>query len=168
MSIERLKSSLQSWIYPIARVMTYIASVTLFFMMLLTITDVILRKTVSKSILGTVEMTEFMMVILVFFTLAQTEILDGHVKVDLVISRFSARAQAFVDIVTQFTCFLLFGLFTWSVLVYSAEMKASGEVSQDLWLPIYPFLYVVAAGCALLSITLFIKFLIALMRTAES
>ena len=136
--------------------------------MILTITDVILRKTVSKSILGTVEVTEFMMVILVFFTLAQTEILDGHVKVDLVISRFSARAQAFVDMVTQFTCFLLFGLFTWSVLVYSAEMKASGEVSQDLWLPIYPFLYVVAAGCSLLSITLFIKFLIALMRTAES
>ena len=167
MRIERLNSSLQSWIYPLSRVTNYIASVTLFFMMLLTITDVILRKTVSKSILGTVEVTEFMMVILVFFTLAQTEILDGHVKVDLVISRFSARAQAFVDMVTQFTCFLLFVLFTWSVLVYSAEMKASGEVSQDLWLPIYPFIYVVAVGCALLSLTLLIKFLIALMRTAE-
>ncbi|MBW2311518.1 MAG: TRAP transporter small permease [Deltaproteobacteria bacterium] len=168
MRIERLNNSIQSWIYPIARVTNHIASVTLFFMMLLTITDVILRKTISKSILGTVEVTEFMMVILVFFTLAQTEILDGHVKVDLIISRFSARVQAFVDMVTQFICFLLFVLFTWSVMVYAGEMKASGEVSQDLWLPIYPFIYVVAVGCALLSIALFIKFLIALMRTTES
>ena len=168
MRIERLNRSLQAWAYPISRVTNYIASVTLFFMMLLTIMDVVLRKMASKSILGTVEVTEFMMVVIVFFALAQTEILDGHVKVDLVISRFSARVQAFVDMVTQFTCFLLFGLFTWSVLVYAAGMKASCEVSQDLWIPIYPFIYVVAVGCALLSITLIVKFLIALMRTVES
>jgi TRAP-type C4-dicarboxylate transport system permease small subunit len=133
-------------------------------MMLLTIADVFLRKTFSKSILGTVEVTEFMMVILVFFALAQTEVLNGHVKVDLVMSRFGEHTQALVDTITQLVCFLLLGLFTWSALVYSGKMRASAEVSQDLWLPIYPFVYVVVAGCALLSLTLLIKFLIALVK----
>jgi TRAP-type C4-dicarboxylate transport system permease small subunit len=133
-------------------------------MMLLTIADVFLRKTFSKSILGTVEVTEFMMVILVFFALAQTEVLNGHVKVDLVMSRFGEHTQALVDTITQLVCFLLLGLFTWSALVYSGKMRASAEVSQDLWLPIYPFVYVVVAGCALLSLTLLIKFLMALVK----
>ena len=164
MKIEQLHRSLQSWVHPISKVMNHIASVTLFFMMLLTIADVFLRKTFSKSILGTVEVTEFMMVILVFFALAQTEVLNGHVKVDLVMSRFGEHTQALVDTITQLVCFLLLGLFTWSALVYSGKMRASAEVSQDLWLPIYPFVYVVVAGCALLSLTLLIKFLIALVK----
>jgi TRAP-type mannitol/chloroaromatic compound transport system permease small subunit len=109
-----------------------------------------------------------MMVVLVFFALAHTEVSNGHVRVDLIMSRFGERAQTLVDMITQFVCFLLFGLVTWSALVYSARMKASGEVSQDLWLPIYPFVYIVAVGCALLTLTLLIKFLMALIGRIKS
>jgi TRAP-type C4-dicarboxylate transport system permease small subunit len=168
MKIERLNQSLEAWIYPISRLMSWVASVILFSMMLLTITDVFLRKVFSRSILGTVELTEFMMVVLVFFALAHTEVSNGHVRVDLIMSRFGERAQTLVDMITQFVCFLLFGLVTWSALVYSARMKASGEVSQDLWLPIYPFVYIVAVGCALLTLTLLIKFLMALIGRIKS
>ena len=159
---------LESWVHPISKLMSRIASVILFLMMLLTIADVFLRKVFSKSILGTVELTEFMLVILIFFSLAQTEIMNGHVKVDLVVGRFSERAQRFVDMITQFICFLLSGLITWFTLIYSGKMRAVGEVSQDLWIPIYPFIYVVAAGCAILSFTLLIKFFMALIRGARA
>jgi len=164
MRIEQLNKGLQSWVHPVSRVANHVASVTLFLMMFLTIADVFLRKVFSRSILGTVELTEFMMVVLVFFALAHTEVLNGHVKVDLVMSRFGKRVQALADMSTQFVCFLLFGLVTWSALVHSARMRASGEVSQDLWLPIYPFVYVVAVGSGLLSLALLIKFLLALVK----
>lgn len=168
MKIERLNQSLEAWIYPISRLMSWVASVILFSMMLLTITDVFLRKVFSRSILGTVEVTEFMLVIVIFFALAHTEVLDGHVKVDLVISRFSGRIQGLVDMITQFACFLLSGLITWSTVVYSEKMRVSGEVSQDLWIPIYPFLYIVAVGCGILALTLLTKFFIALMNVMKS
>jgi len=168
MKIKQLYHSFESWVYPISKIVNRIASGVLFFMMLLTIADVFLRKVFSQSILGTVEVTEFMMVILLFFAVTQTEILDGHVKVDLIMSRFGERTQAMTDMITQFVCFLLFGLFTWSTLVYAAKMRASGEVSQDLWLPVYPFIYVVALGCALLAFSLLIKSFMALMRMGKS
>lgn len=168
MNIEWLSQSFEKWDHPISRMMSRIASVILFLMMLLTIADVFLRKVFSKSILGTVELTEFMLAILIFFSLAQTEIMNGHVKVDLVVGRFSERAQGFVDMITQFICFILSGLITWSTLIYSGKMRAVGEVSQDLWIPIYPFIYVVAAGCAILSFTLLIKFFMALIRVARA
>ncbi|MDB4444091.1 TRAP transporter small permease [bacterium] len=168
MKIEGLNKTLQGWVYPLSNIMDRIASVVLFFMMLLTIADVFLRKVFSKSIMGTVEVSEFMLVILIFFALAHTEVLNGHVKVDLVLSRFSERVQGLFDMITQFVCFLISGLITWSTLVYSGVMKESGEVTQDLWLPVFPFLYIVALGCAVLSLTLLIKFFMALMRTVKS
>ncbi|MFQ5841932.1 MAG: TRAP transporter small permease subunit, partial [Thermodesulfobacteriota bacterium] len=158
----------QSRIYPISKQLDRIASIILFFMMLLTIADVFLRKVFSKSILGTVEVTEFMMVIVVFFSLTQTEILNRHVKVDLLMSRLGQRTQGLIDMITQLVCFLLLGGITWSTLVYSAKMKAAGEVSQDLWIPVYPFVYIVAVGCALLSLILLVKFFIALIKTVKS
>jgi TRAP-type C4-dicarboxylate transport system permease small subunit len=167
MKIGQLQQGFESWIYPISKVTNRVASVALFCMMFLTIADVFLRKVFSRSILGTVEVTEFLMLILVFFALAQTEVLNGHVKVDLVMGRFSERTQAAVDMITQVICFLLFGLFTSSALVYSEKMREAAEVSQDLWLPLYPFVYVVVAGCAILSLALFIKFLMALAKIVK-
>jgi hypothetical protein len=57
MNIEPIIKGLESWIYPVSRLMSRIASAFLFLMMLLTVTDVFLRKVYSKSILGTVEVT---------------------------------------------------------------------------------------------------------------
>jgi len=165
---DRLVQILSAWVNPVAKCMNWVASVALFLMMLLTIADVFLRKVYSKSILGTVEVTEFMMVILVFFALAHAEVLKRHVKVDLVLSRFSQRVQAFIDTATQFVLFLFFGLITWSALVYAGTMRASGEVSQDLWIPIYPFVYIVAIGCSVLGIGLLINCLSALRKMVTS
>ena len=168
MKIQQLHHSVELWVNPISKIVNRIASGVLFFMMLLTIADVFLRKVFSSSILGTVEVSEFMLLILVFFALAQTEVLNGHVKVDLVMGRFSERSQAMVDAITQLACFSLFGLFTWSALVYSGKMREAAEVSQDLWLPIFPFVYVVAVGCALLSLVLLTKFFMALVKIIKS
>lgn len=148
--------------------MNRVASIILFLMMILTVTDVIGRKLFSHSVTGAVELTEFMLVILVFFSLARCEAKDGHVKVDLIMSQFGGRVQAAVDMVTQFVGFLLCGLITWSTVIYAGKMCASGEVSQDLWIPKYPFVYVVALGCGVLALTLLIKFLIALKKVGRS
>jgi TRAP-type C4-dicarboxylate transport system permease small subunit len=168
MSVDGFKLYLEKTIYPVSKVMGWVASAILVVMMLLTVTDVFLRKVFDQSILGTVEVTEFLLVVVIFFSLADTERLNGHVKVDLVMSRFGERFQGVVDMVTQFVCFVLSLIITWSTLVYSEMMRASGEVSQDLWIPVFPFMYIVALGCIVLAFTLLIKFLMALMKVVTS
>jgi len=141
-----------------------LASIILFFMMFLTIGDVLLRKILNKSILGTVELSEFMMVIIVFFSLSWTELLDSHIKVDLVMKHLGKGIQTSTEIFTQLICSIFFGFATFSTLIYCFSMKISKEVSQDLWIPKYPFILLAAIGFGLLSIVLFIKFLIALKK----
>lgn len=168
MKIGLFNQHVQACLFRLSRALNRVASLSLFLMMLLTIMDVFLRKAFRSSILGTVEITEFMMVILVFLGLAWTELLDGHVRVDLIMSRFGQRVHALVDLITQLACSVLFGFITWSTLVYSINMKASREVSQDLWIPKYPFLYVAGAGCALLGLILFIQSLMAALKVIKS
>ena len=61
----------------------------------------------------------------------------------------------------------LFGLITWQSLVYAADMRQSGEVSVTLTMPIYPFIYGIAAGSALLVLVLLLDSLRSAIRTVK-
>ena len=168
MSVEGVVSGLRSIIRPITAAGQTVSRVVLFLMMLLTMADVLMRKLLDNSILGTVELTELMMILLIFLSLAHTEFLGGHVKVDILVSRLGPGTRARIDAATQLLCSILFGLMTWAALAYAAGQRVSGEVTQDLWLPIWPFIYILALGCALLCLTLLLKFLTALLEAVKS
>lgn len=168
MKTADLNRKVESRIYPIIRYVDRVTWVVLFIMMIMTITDVFLRKFSNLSILGTVELTELLMIIVVFCSLAECQVHDGHIKVDLVIKRFSPRVQSLFDVFTQSICFLLFSLMTWAIWRHACSMKEWGEVTVDLALPVYPFIYVAVAGCALLALVLLVKALMALSDVFES
>ncbi|RJR39498.1 MAG: TRAP transporter small permease [Desulfobacteraceae bacterium] len=155
------------WVLRTADTMNKVASAVLFMMMLLTVADVFGRKALDDSILGTIELSEFMLVITVFFALAHTEVMGGHVRVDVVMSLFGERTRAAADSITQLICAVLSLVFTSATVQYAIKMRASGEVSQDLWIPKYPFIYLAALGFAVLSIALFVKFVSALIKAVR-
>ena len=168
MKTTDLNRKVESRIYPIIRFVDRVTWVVLFIMMIMTMTDVFLRKFSNISILGTVELTELMMIIVVFCSLAECQVHDGHIKVDLVLKRFSPRVQSLFDVITQSVCFLLFSMMTWAILRHANSIKEWGEVTVDLALPVYPFIYVAVVGCALLALVLFIKALVAVSELLES
>jgi TRAP-type C4-dicarboxylate transport system permease small subunit len=140
------------WIDIAADFLNRLGAWALFAMMLLTLADVVLRKVFSRGILGALELTEFMMAGVIFFALAQTERLDRNVHMDLVMRRFGPRARTLASMVTRAICFLFCAVITASALVYANAIRTSGEVSLDLWIPKYPFVYAVAAGWACLAL----------------
>jgi TRAP-type C4-dicarboxylate transport system permease small subunit len=156
------------WVDTITNLMNRFAYGILFAMMMLTVTDVVLRKLFSKGILGTLEMTEFMMVGLVLFALGRVERLDRNISVDLVMKHMSRRVRLMVEQITRLICFIFFSLVTASVLVYARAMKASHEATVDLWIPRYPFVYAAAAGCAVLALVLLMKCLTDIMEFKKS
>jgi TRAP-type C4-dicarboxylate transport system permease small subunit len=133
------------------------AAVILFAMMLLTVADVALRKILSRGILGTLELTEFMMVGLVFFSLARVEMLERNITVDLIAKYMSPRIRLVWAMLTRLVCAVFFGLATVSLLVYAQAILGSHEATVDLLIPRYPFVYAAAAGCAFLAIVLLVK-----------
>ena len=168
MGVERLASGLGSWLNPLCKGLGAIASVTVFALMGLTVADILMRKFLNQSILGTVELTELMMVVIVFFTLGYSEMKDAHIKVDIFTSTLKTSTRTLLDIITQLLASLLFAFMTVSVLRHALSMQRTGEVTQDLWIPKYPFLYLTALGCAVLSVALFFRFLQFLAERSKS
>lgn len=122
--------------------------------MLLTVTDVVLRKLFSKGILGTLELSEFMMAAIVFFSLAEGELQNRNVNVDLFVRKLSLKSRVIIDAIMKILGFVLYCFITFAVFSYAGLMKSSGEVSLDLWLPKYPLIYVVAVALIIFSAVL--------------
>jgi len=168
MKVESLTKGIRSWLFPIVRFVDRITWIALFGMMMMTITDVFLRKFTNFSILGSVELTELMMVIVVFCSLAQCEVDDGNIKVDLIYKRFSPRIRTVLDFVTQLLSCVLFGIMAWALYLQAVDMKEWGEVTIDLNWPVYPFVYIASFGCILLALVLFVKSLMILSEVSPS
>jgi TRAP-type transport system small permease protein len=101
-----------------------------------------------KPILGSQELTELMMVILVSFALGYTALNKGHIRVDLIMQYTSQKANRWIDIFTYtFSCsFFIF--ITWQALAYALINLHDQTISSILAIPIYPFNILLAIGSA--------------------
>ena len=82
-----------------SRAVGYVAVVTVIALMLLTVADVFLRYVFNNPIRGTIELTEMMMV-WILLVVAWGALEGSHVKIDILMRRFSPRVQATVEIFT--------------------------------------------------------------------
>jgi TRAP-type C4-dicarboxylate transport system permease small subunit len=136
-------------------------------MMLLTTGDVSLRYLFNHPILGSVELTEFMMLLVVSFGLAYTQVNKGHIFVELITSRFSPRAQAVIESVGYFLCLVMYLLIMWQAVVQAQVQWTHGVKTGALEIPKYPFYFVLAFGCLLLSLVFFVDLIESLNRAVR-
>ncbi len=132
----------------ISRVLNAVAGGTLFLMMLLTAIDVVLRYAFNRPIGGTYEITELMMVIVIFFALAYTQATKAHVSVDFLVARLSKRKQKIIDFLNHALAFAMLLLMTIMSFIKAFQVMTRGEVSPTLSIPVYPFFLLVGLGCA--------------------
>ena len=133
-------------------------------MVLLILVDVGMRNLFNRPLMSTYELVMFLMVVVVFPALSYTQSEGNMVKIELVISRFPRKAQAFLEIGTSFLSLGLVLLMAWRNVVRSMELRQEHIVSPILYVPVYPFYLVVAFGMVLLSLVLFVEILESLSR----
>jgi TRAP-type C4-dicarboxylate transport system permease small subunit len=102
---------------------------------------------------GTYEIVSFLGAIGVAFALASTQRGKGHIVVDILSSRYPRRVRRLVDALSAAIGALFFGIVSRQVWVWGARIMASGELSETLKVVYYPFVFGVAAGFGLLTLT---------------
>jgi len=122
-----------------------LAAVALFAIMTLTLVDVTGRKLLDHSVPGSLELTELLMVAVIFAGLPLVSLHGEHIVFDSLDRRLPAwllRAQqALVDL--GCACLLL-GL-AWVMWGKAGQMVEYGDVSSQLQIPLGPFVYAMAA-----------------------
>ena len=131
----------------------YLACAAVIVMMLLSTSDVVLRL-LGNPIPGSYELVGFLGTIVVSFALAFTSIEKGHIAVELMVEKLPQRTQLIIEFICNLIGALLFGMMTYKAVRYALDIRASGEVSSTLQMPIYPFIFGMALGFGLLLIVL--------------
>lgn len=139
-------SGLLRTINGISRFLNVIAGVSLTFLMLLTIADVILRG-FKRPVVGTYELVAFAGAVVIGFSMPLTSWLRGHIFVDFFILKFSQRGRDIFNVVTRVVVIILFFLIGWNLIKYGMDLQKSGEVSLTLQMPFYPVAYGVGVCC---------------------
>lgn len=154
MGVIRAASFVDRMIHHLSRTLNIVGVSILVVMMLLTVADVSLRFLLNRPILGTVELTENMMVALGFLMLAWCARNQGNIRVDLIVDRFPSRVQAAVDGITCLFSLFVFSVITWQGFLELIEVWRGGETSNILRMPVFPFHTTLVIGSGILCLVL--------------
>lgn len=154
-------------VYPVIRIVHKIGLGILVGMMFLTVVDVTGRKFFDAPITGSYELTEFMLALIVFFSVGYTQIQKGHIAMEALVAKFSPRAQAITDSIVYLTSIGLGAVLTWQLLAHAKRTWIGKHVTGVLNLPLYPFLIAAAFGCLLYCIVLLVDFLVSLEKARK-
>jgi TRAP-type C4-dicarboxylate transport system permease small subunit len=135
----------------IGKFLNVIAGISLTFLMLLTITDVILRM-FKKPVVGTYELVAFAGAVVIGFSMPLTSYVRQHIFVDFFILKFSQKVRNVFNIATRCLVIALFLLVGWNMFKYARDLQKSGEVSLTLQMPFYPVAYGVGVACFILCL----------------
>ncbi len=138
----------------ITQTLIAIGATILALMMFLTAMDVGLRYAFNRPLAGAFELVEYMMAILIPFSIVYCADQKGHVAVELILGRFSKKVQTAVDILTTFISLIFAIVIAWQNVLYIFEVQASNLTSSVLLIPAYPFVAPIAIGIGAFALIL--------------
>jgi TRAP-type C4-dicarboxylate transport system permease small subunit len=113
-------------------------------MMLLTFADVVARYVFSRPVRGAFEITELMLVVLIFAGLPLVSWADEHALMDFIDRLLGARAQRLLVRAVQAACAAVMFLLTWLMWLKADRIWAYRDATDVLRVVYGPFVYFMA------------------------
>jgi TRAP-type C4-dicarboxylate transport system permease small subunit len=143
----------------LTNVLIAIGAAMLSLMMFLTALDVGLRYIFNSPLSGALELVEYMMAIIIPFSIAYCEFQKRHVAVELIMGRFPPKVRWVTGVITGiFSVFFIF-ILTWQSILEIIEIYHSKLTSAVLLIPTWPFVIPVALGIGLFALLLLHHFI---------
>ena len=126
-----------------------VAAAILFAMMALTAVDVVARYVFSRPLRGAFEITELMLLVLIFAGLPLVSFADEHAVMDFIDRLLGPRSQGWLERFVQLVNAAFMFLLTWLVWGKADRIWAYRDATDVLRLVYGPFVYFMAVTLAL-------------------
>ncbi|MDD2302855.1 MAG: TRAP transporter small permease [Eubacteriales bacterium] len=140
------------------RIIFLVAGWALMFMMLLTVTDVIMRE-FQLPVIGTYELVGLSAVVVIGFCIPYTTSLKSHISVDFFTTKLSGKTQKVFLLLTRILAMVIFFLIAYNLLLMANDLYKSGEVSLTIKMPFYPIAIGIGLCCFMQTFTLIVDFI---------
>jgi TRAP-type C4-dicarboxylate transport system permease small subunit len=138
-----------NWERKVDAVLGIAASVLLLGMMVLTFADVVARYLLNKPIRGAFEVTELLLLVLIFAGLPLVSHADEHVTMDFIDRVLPPAAQRAVIRIVHAVCAAILFFLTWQVWIKAGKIAGYGDTTDVLRISVGPFVYFMDAMIAL-------------------
>jgi len=129
-----------------------VASAILLAMMLLTVVDVVARYLFSRPLRGAFEITELMLLVLIFAGLPLVSFADEHAVMDFIDRLLGPRGQGWLERAVQVVNAAFMFLLTWLVWRKADRIWAYRDATDVLRIVYGPFVYFMAVTLALAGV----------------
>lgn len=134
-----------------------VAGLAILAMMVLTCLDVFLRYVFNAPIEGTFDVTQMLMVVIVFFALAYCGWTGGHVVVDLLREVFPPWLLVPLAVAVNAIGAAVMLAITWQAWLTAIDFIGTGETPMTVLIPKYPFIMVVSFGALTYAAVLVVR-----------
>ena len=144
--------------YRATEVGAWIGYITIACITLIVFVDVCGRYLLNKPLLGSYALVEGAMVILGGAAIMCAAVERGHVAIDILVAKFPERTQMIMQGIFSLLGFGVWGMVVYGVYLYALSLVKSAETMMSLpQLSWAPFVFILAAGLFLCSLTLLIQ-----------
>ena len=140
------------WTGPAEDVLGVASSAILLGMMLLTFVDVVARYLFNRPVRGAFEVTELLLLVLIFAGLPLVSYADEHALMDFVDRLLGPRGQRSLQGAVHALCAGVMGLLAWLVWKKADRIWAYGDATDVLRIAYGPFVYFMAAMIGLTAL----------------
>ena len=127
-------------------------------MMLFSVTDMVMRG-FGVTVAGSYEVIGWLSAAAMALALGTVQRHKGHVAMELMVVKMGRRSRALTEALMALVSLALFAVVAFYVARYGRVLHETGSLSETLRVIVYPWVYVVALGCAGLTLALLVDFL---------
>jgi len=138
-----------------------VAGVAVLLMVVLACSNIVGR-VFGCPIEGSYEVMGFLGAIAASFALGSSQIAKGHVAVTILDEYLPRAARRLLDAAGALIGAVFFAVAGYEVIDLANFMVSTGELSETLRMPYYPFVWAVGGGCLVMALVLFVDTLLAL------
>lgn len=173
MMLKKISDWTEKRIVPFNKYLTYIGMALVFLLMLLTVVDVVGRKLVGvipgfQPVPGSYELTEFMLLAIVYSALGYAQVKGDHISIDVLTSRFPPRARNILDTVVYLVSAAMAVVLSWRAFVRGQRLIGEGDYTAVLHIPVYPFLFLIGVGMLVFALALLFSALQSLIKAVNN
>lgn len=150
-----------------SRALNVLGMVTLGGLIGITVADVLGRSLFHHSILGTFELTEYMLAVIVFCTIGWCAVTKSHITVDIVTSHLGPRARAVVSVFVNVLSLGVLLTIMWMSFCEAVAIGEMGKSSTMLGVPAYPFYWLMAIAFLIVSLQMLVELVLSISKAVN-
>lgn len=163
----KIYENIKTWIQKFNYFVALVGATLVFLTMFITTIDVVGRF-FRRPFLGTMEISELALAVMVFLGWSYTQAEKSHISIDLFFNMLPKRLQKILDLIHPLFGIALLSLVAWQSVKYTLDAKASLMETENLGIPFWPFHFMMFIGAITFCLQLVFDLVDACRRFKES